>query len=164
MQSKAQTVSLEGNKQEVSRETSKRRQLLVGSVLLVLTIICVMLIPPILRLRAKMQLTACLSTIKNIAESAEMYASDNSGSYPPSLDVLVGPKYRLPSVPKCGVGKMTYLDYQVSTKPDNFSFSCCGDNHKRAYADVAADSTGFPRYNAEIGFYGPDYDPLQERP
>lgn len=90
MQAQEQT----GNENDVSPETNRRFLLVVG--LMVVAIISVMLTPKILQLRAWGQLTACKSTMKNIAESVEMYASDNSGKYPPSLDVLVGPQYRLP--------------------------------------------------------------------
>ncbi len=96
-------------------------------------------------------LTACKSNLKNIATALEMYASDNAGNYPHSLDKLIEPDY-LKRIPTCpAAGKMTYLDYQVSTEPDSFSFSCCGDNHKGAYTGFEADSTGFPKYHAELG-------------
>lgn len=96
-------------------------------------------------------LSLCKSNMKNLAIALEMYASDNAGNYPHSLDKLIDPSY-LHKIPTCpAAGKVTYLDYRVSTEPDSFSFSCCGDNHKGAYTAFQADSTGFPRYNAELG-------------
>jgi len=101
--------------------------------------------------RPQLHLIVCKSNLKNLAAALEMYASDNADNYPESLDKLTEHNY-LKSIPTCpAAGKMTYLDYQVSTRPDCFSVSCCGDNHKRAFIGFNADSTGIPRYNAELG-------------
>ena len=45
-------------------------------------------------------LTACKSNCKNIATALEMYASDNKGQYPKSLDGLF-PKSYLRRIPSC---------------------------------------------------------------
>jgi len=123
---------------------------LVTALLAVAALACVLLLN-FRRCHRPGPLTACKSNLKNLATTLEMYASDNAGHYPHSLDKLIEPDYlkRLPTCP--AAGRMTYLDYQVSTNPDSFSVSCCGDNHKRAYKGFEADSTGIPRYNAEVG-------------
>ena len=46
------------------------------------------LLPNFLAARASGQLAACESNIKNLATALEMYATDNKGDYPPSLEYL----------------------------------------------------------------------------
>lgn len=119
--------------------------------LLAVAALSLILVPNFLRAKARGQLTACKSNIKNIATALEAYAGDNAGHYPASLDKLAEGNLLKP-LPTCpGAGKMSYLDYQVATDPDSFSFSCCGDNHKSSYAGYDADSAGFPRYNTKDG-------------
>lgn len=123
----------------------------LATTLLAVGVIAAVVVPNFMRPKKQGNLTGCKGNMKNLATALEMYASDNAGSYPESLDKLIEPNY-LKSLPTCpAAGKMTYLDYQVSTEPDSFSFSCCGDNHKKAYSGFQADSTGFPKYNAELG-------------
>ena len=99
------------------------------------------------------QLTACRSNCKNIATALEMYASDNKGLYPTSLDRLIRGNY-LKLIPTCpSADKMTYKNYQVSTSPDCFSFACCGSHHRKAYA--SDEVVNFPRYHAEKGVIEP---------
>jgi len=123
---------------------------LVTALVAVASLACVIL-PNFNKCHNQGHLTGCKSNLKNLAAALEMYASDNAGNYPHSLDKLIEPTYlkRLPTCP--ATGQMTYLDYQVSTEPDSFSFSCCGDNHKKSYTGFQADSTGFPKYHAELG-------------
>ncbi len=135
---------------------AKPNRTIAGCFFLVTTYLAVgaiaaVLVPNLMRTRNPGQLTACKANLRNIATALEMYASDNAGNYPQSLDELIEPNY-LKRIPTCpAAGKMTYLDYQVSTTPDSFSFSCCGDNHKQVYRGFEADSTDFPKYNAELG-------------
>ncbi len=96
-------------------------------------------------------LSACKSNCKNIATALEMYASDNCGAYPRSLQQLTVGNY-LTFVPTCpAAGELTYTNYRVSRNPDKFSFGCAGNHHARAYTGYAAPSQGFPRYHSEMG-------------
>lgn len=83
------------------------------------------------------QLTACRSHMKEVAIALELYASENGGHYPKSLEELVRVKYvqQLPTCP--AAQKMTYTDYRVATRPDSFSFSCVGDHHRQVYGKPA---------------------------
>lgn len=97
-------------------------------------------------------LTPCKDNLKNVATALEMYASDNSGRYPKSLDQLV-PKY-LRVIPTCpATNTMTFTDYQSIQTPDAFTFSCVGDNHQKGYGKSARN---YPRYSAEKGLMEPD--------
>ena len=94
------------------------------------------------------QLTACKSNCKNIATALEMYASDNKGRYPSSLDKLVEGNH-LKTLPTCpAAGQMTYTNYQATTHPDSFSFACCGRHHAKA---LGSESSNRPAYSAEQG-------------
>ena len=94
------------------------------------------------------RLTACKSNLKNVATALEMYSSDNAGHYPRRLEDLLPGKY-LRQLPTCPAAeKMTFTDYQVSAKPDNYSFSCVGDNHRASYHRSAPN---YPSYSAFEG-------------
>lgn len=96
------------------------------------------------------QLTACKSNCKNLATALEMYASDNAGRYPATLDKLI-PGYYLKAIPTCpSAGRATYV-YHGSSQPDSFRFACAGNNHVRAYTGFTTSSNNFPRYSAERG-------------
>ncbi len=113
------------------------------------------LVPNFLRARTRGQLTACKSNLKNLATALEMYASDNKGQYPISLDVLTSGNY-LKLIPTCpsrsGWGHSTGHDYtyDVSARPAAFSMVCKG-NHAEAYRGYDADSHGFPQYDSKQG-------------
>ncbi|MBT9583879.1 hypothetical protein IV102_11075 [bacterium] len=96
-------------------------------------------------------LTACKSNCKNLATALEMYASDNRGQYPASLESLIPGNY-LKSLPTCpGAQSMSYTDYHAFNHRTHFRFSCVGNNHGNAYTGFSADSTNYPRYDAEEG-------------
>ena len=98
------------------------------------------------------QLTACKSNCKNIATALEMYASDNGGRYPPTLEPLLITGNYLKLIPTCpAAGKMTYTNYQCSQSPDCFSYACVGNNHGKAYSGFDASAENYPRYQAEQG-------------
>ncbi|MBT9583893.1 type II secretion system protein [bacterium] len=119
----------------------------------VVLLLAAILVPNFMKARARGQLTACKSNLKNIATALEMYASDNKGRYPASLDRLTtDPQHYLKIIPTCpGAGKNSYQDYRFSTKPDTFSLSCCGNNHGNAYTGFNTDSSNYPRYTAVQG-------------
>jgi hypothetical protein len=78
-----------------------------------------------------------------ITTAARMYANDNAGLFPKSLDQLITLKY-LAAIPTCpAAGKMTYTDYQVSTRPPGLTVSCVGGLHEKFYRGQG-DVTKFP--------------------
>lgn len=110
-----------------------------------------MIVPGFIKAPAQGHLTACKSNLKSIATACEMYASDNGGRYPISLQELCAGRY-LKVIPTCPeAGADTYQNYVATTVPDNFSVSCCGNYHAKAYTGYAGDSTNYPSY---FGSYG----------
>ena len=92
------------------------------------------------------QSTACKSNLKNVGTACEMYATDNAGRYPQSLDKLT-PSY-LKTIPTCPTaGANTYSDnYVGSALPDIFTVFCHGSFH----GNVGM-SPNYPQYNALNG-------------
>lgn len=116
------------------------------------TVVCLFctIVPNFMKARARGQLTACKSNLKNLATALEMYASDNKGHYPKDLDALI-PKNYLRMIPSCpSHGTRDDYTYEVSVKPDAFSMVCKGD-HASAYRGFNADPHGFPQYSAVNG-------------
>ena len=48
-------------------------------------------------------------------------------------------------------GRVTYRDYVCTQSPDNFSFSCVGNNHAKTYTGYSTSSNNLPQYSAESG-------------
>ncbi len=105
------------------------------------------------------QLTFCKSNCKNLATALEMYASDNGGRYPHHLGKLLHGNY-LKVIPTCpAAGEDTYSPtYQVSARPDMFSFCCRGNNHAKAYSGFTSDPHNYPQYSAKEGLI--DHPPI----
>lgn len=103
-------------------------------------------VPNFRRAAAMGQMTACSSNQKNLATGLEMYASDYAGLYPRKLGD-VRPDY-LRQIPTCPSAKAdTYSEtYQVSTKPDSFTFYCRGHHHQKAGL-----GPNLPSYSTETG-------------
>lgn len=72
---------------------------------------------------------ACTSNLKNIATGCEMFASDNGGKYPTSLQQLVGPTY-LGRVPTCLSARAATYVYRGGGQ--RFEVYCSGHHHKVA--------------------------------
>jgi len=113
--------------------------------------------------RAKGQLTACKSNLKNIGTACEMYATDNAGRYPKKLSELPikpTPKWSyLKTLPTCpAAGKDTYSQtYQVKAPKldkngkiisgkDYIYLHCSGHHHKDA-----GGAANRPAYNSDKG-------------
>ncbi len=110
-----------------------------------------MMLPKFSRAGATGQLAGCESNIKCLATALDMYATDNMGVYPPSLDKITesnpdgGYMKIIPICPasrlKCSYG------YIVSTNPNNFTMWCKGVNtHWNA-----GGSDGYPQYTPGQG-------------
>ncbi|MBT9585126.1 DUF3352 domain-containing protein [bacterium] len=110
-------------------------------------VVAAILVPNFIRARSQGQLTACKSNEKNIATALEMYSTDNGGAYPTDLKPLITGNY-LRHIPTCpAAGQDTYTQtYQMTAKPDVYSFYCTGEHHKGAGTPA-----GYPQYNAEQG-------------
>ena len=108
--------------------------------------------PFFMRARAQGSLVPCKSNVKNLATALRMYAQDNQGHYPQSLQQLLPDNYfkRLPTCPAAAT--MTFTDYQAATNPDRFSFSCVGDNHSKKYRRP---SPNYPRCDSTWGVQEP---------
>ncbi|MEW6277992.1 MAG: hypothetical protein AB1758_05165, partial [Candidatus Eremiobacterota bacterium] len=99
--------------------------------------------PNFLQARARGQLSACESNLKNIGTACEMWSTDHGGRYPASLNELA-PDY-LKAVPSCpAAGDDTYsAGYAVHSKPDVYTVRCSGEHH-----GVGA---GYPAYDSVRG-------------
>ncbi|MBX3167109.1 MAG: hypothetical protein KF760_06845 [Candidatus Eremiobacteraeota bacterium] len=121
----------------------------------VVVILFVTLVPNFMKARARGQLTACKSNLKNLATALEMYAGDNQGNYPKELDKLI-PRNYLRQIPTCPSRSAWSrrpghdYSYEVATQPDSFSMTCRGD-HAHAYRGFDADPHGFPQYDSKEG-------------
>lgn len=114
------------------------------------------LVPNFMKARARGQITACKSNLKNLATALEMYSSDNRGHYPESLDKLIPGNY-LRKIPTCPSRHFWGRDmsshdytYEVVSKPANFSMVCKGD-HTEAYRGFSGDPHGYPQYQSTTG-------------
>ncbi len=115
-------------------------------VIAIIAILAAILVPNFLKARAQGQLAACESNIKNLATALEMYATDNTGTYPASLGVLTsstsGGGY-MKTIPICPSFRATSsYAYSAVSVPDNFTMYCSGAN---AHAS-AGTTTGYPQY------------------
>ncbi|MEQ8186692.1 MAG: serine/threonine-protein kinase [Candidatus Eremiobacterota bacterium] len=83
--------------------------------------------------RASGQLAACGSNIKNLATALEMYATDNKGNYPPSLEYLTKNTDSNPdssymkTLPLCPSCHLTY-SYSVNNNIQIFTLWCTRKN------------------------------------
>ena len=100
----------------------------------VVMVLGAILVPNFVRARARGQLPACKSNLKNIGTAMEMYSSDNSGKYPPNIDMLT-PNY-LKTIPECPASaRVTYKYYGGQGPANNPGFQdyyyveCHGENH-----------------------------------
>lgn len=102
-------------------------------------------VPHYLTRRAQGKLDQCRANVRGVSAALELYAGDNAGQYPKSLDQLTHPVPYLKQLPTCpATGSWTYTDYRASHTPEAFSFSCAGNNHARAYRGFATSSNNYP--------------------
>jgi len=99
-----------------------------------------------LKARAQGTLAACESNLKNIAMALEMYAADNEGHYPASIEYLTKTSY-IKAIPPCPGSIKTPYGYIYAVKPDNFTLWCSG---VKVHNSVGVED-GFPQYNPGNG-------------
>ena len=93
------------------------------------------------------KLTRCESNIKNLATACEMFAQDNKGHYPESLEELVEKNY-IKEVPLCPSSEKPYI-YSFQVNPDFFLIKC---GEKNTHIDTGSVSEGYyPVYNPSDG-------------
>lgn len=119
-------------------------------VIAIIAILAAILVPNFIRARAQGQVTSCKSNLKNIGTACEMYATDNGGRYPKTLDDLKkeanGQQPYMKSLPKCpSAGTMTY-SYSYRANPDVYTMYCSGSNHTAAGCDA-----DYPKFTATMG-------------
>lgn len=119
-------------------------------VIAIIAILAAILVPNFIRARAQGQVTSCKSNLKNIGTACEMYATDNGGRYPKTLDDLKkeanGQQPYMKSLPKCpSAGTMTYA-YSYNSNPDVYTMYCSGSNHTAAGCDA-----DYPKFTATMG-------------
>lgn len=125
-------------------------------IVMIALILWAILMPNFLRARARGQLTACKSNLKNLATALEMYASDHKGRYPEQLQGLEGNQY-LKSIPTCpAAGQDTYrTTYSKAVIPpfqgEYYSLYCQGNHHARSFSGFPGDPRNFPQYHSREG-------------
>lgn len=160
----AEQLLAQGSEPQPVVETPRKRPFLRPIDLLILLsvglVLAATLVPNFVRARARGQLTACKSNLKNISTALEMYSTDFSGKYPASLDLVV-PNY-LKTLPICpSGGEKTYRAYFGSTIPHNpqryqdyYYIECYGENHTTVSVDG-----NYPAYDGIKGLL--ERDPSQ---
>jgi len=115
------------------------------------------LVPNHLKARSSGRLAACESNLKNIATALEMYATDYSGAYPPSLDYLTRyDSYEgyssgyMKTLPKCPSDTTASYHYEVFDNPDNFTL-CCGKEKAHIATGTVSSEGCWPQYTPGEG-------------
>lgn len=123
-----------------------------GCVLAVVAMLFCILVPNFLKARARGQLTACKSNLKNLATALEMYREDHQGRLPGSLEELTGPKY-LTVLPTCpSYGWQPSYSYRVRPGKAGMEYEMmCLGNHENAYTGFDGDKRGLPQYRSQDG-------------
>ncbi|MBT9584465.1 hypothetical protein IV102_14070 [bacterium] len=104
-----------------------------------------------LQSREEDRLRMCSSNLATIATAARMYARDNHGRYPRTLDLLTERKY-LENMPRCPAsGSMTYTDYVTNSKPPAVTVSCVGGHHRKLFKGSGSPES-FPFYSSIEAF------------
>lgn len=102
--------------------------------------------------KAKGQLSACKSNLKNIATALEMWAVDHGGKYPDKLESLT-PHYLI-YLPTCPTGRAAY-SFKLLAEPVWYELQCHNDH------SPANCATGYPAYDGRHGLLESDEDRQQ---
>lgn len=121
--------------------------------LILLLVIWSLARPSGVRARARGELSACKSKLKELGAAMEMYSVDWGGHYPPLGKAQLTPKY-LKTIPECPrSGTDTYLfesglsaTYNTQSYQEYYLIRCSGENHLSV--SVPAD---YPQYSGILG-------------
>jgi len=130
-------------------------------VLAIFIILGLILVPNFECAQASQNHSICISNLKNIAAALEMYAEDNEGHYPPSLDHLTqnpGDVPYIKKLPVCSHHQSSY-DYNFNSGPDNFTIWCAKPEAHRTYRfytyDLMPEGECWPQYSPGEGIIQP---------
>ncbi len=124
-------------------------------VIAIVSVLAAILVPNFMRARARGQITACKSNLKNVATALEMYSTDNGGRFPLVADFpdALTPNY-LRAMPTCpGAGSDTYSPgYSSQHDPaldptDSYLIYCNGNHHRGA----GLQTPNYPQYDSATG-------------
>jgi len=107
------------------------------------------LLPNFIMARGQGKLRACCSNLKNIGTALEMYASDNSGVYPPTLAGLTVGNY-LRVIPSCpgedeeDPSVDTYTPGYLRPTENTYRLCCKGKHHP-----ILVGRPDSPKYDSE---------------
>jgi len=134
--------------------------LLVGGTLILISSVCVIgvlaaiLVPNFLKARVYGQMTACESNLKNIATALEMYATDNDGAYPLSVDDVTKPapwgSAYMKALPLCPACQKPYMYQNTSTEDEDSFLLTCGEINCHIASEKVGDGY-FPQYTPGQG-------------
>lgn len=120
-------------------------QIIVWIIVIFLGII---LIPGFYHAKANGKLAICENNLKNIGVSIEMYAEDNEGYFPPTLDVLK--KLYMKSIPVCPVSGKPYIyigkKIYINNLNDNNFILYCSKPDVHIKADSIKQKGCWPQY------------------
>lgn len=122
--------------------------------LMIVLLFGAILYPNYARARGQGQVTACKANLKNIATALEMYATDNNGDYPPSLDYLTRPgvygEYfkQLPVCPSAQEDTYSSSYTHKNGRHAAYKLYCSGHNH-----GVVGLEANMPGFDSNTGLY-----------
>lgn len=123
-------------------------------VIAIISILCLIMMPNMMRSRDAAKLSSCKYNLRSIAAAMESYATDNSGMYPQKLDRLTvaddkGHAYlrTIPSCPVAGSNAPYMQGYEVVSAPKNaYTIYCKGNYHQ-----IMGLENNYPKYSAVSG-------------
>lgn len=117
------------------------------AVIVILLCFFAYMVKSFLQSREEDRLRMCSSNLATIATAARMYARDNHGRYPRTLEVLTEKKY-LENMPRCPAsGGLTYTDYITNSKPPAVTVSCVGGHHRKLFKGSGSPEN-FPSFSS----------------
>ncbi len=131
------------------------------AILSLLAIAAAVLVPNFMRARARGQLTACKSNLKNIGTGLEMYNTDWTGRYPHAMGALT-PNYlkTIPQCPSAGIDPYS-KSYVKESVPAAVTCSTHAVGQSKACEDriltVMKKLEGAPEPPTQQGVLGPEF-------
>lgn len=124
--------------------------------MVIIGLLAAILIPYFARARFTAELNACEANLKGVAQSATLYANDNSQLVPSSLAVLTqgtgGQRAYMGYVPTCPSNGLTYhYDYDTSGNTW-FTIECQGIHYKTLWGGNTA-WQNYPQWNSALNTF-----------